>query len=242
MSLAKTIAALAQCGALAVCCGCGRHDAEPRTYVESAPPPAPSSVSMPAAMPPGMAGHAMPPGMAGHGGMPPGMGTGGMPPGMAGPAMAPQGPVAPLAWIEPAGWSKHPGPGQGMRRATFEIPFAAPGTGSVECALSLLPGAAGGGLAPNVMRWAGQLELAVPQDKLRAFVDGIAEQKSAGGDPLYLVDFGVLLEASAAADTPCMLAAMVRRTNDCVFVKLVAPRATLAAEKARFEALARSIK
>lgn len=176
---------------------CGRRDAEPRVYTESAP-----ASPAPAAMPPDA---------------------------------VPMPPPAEIAWTLPEGWKANPG--GGMRRATFT--FEAAGA-THECALTSLVGEAGG-VAANVTRWAGQIDLAVPPEKLRAFVDALPVLKTAAGNPMWIVDFSKM-EGGRADGAPSMIAAIVRRASDTVFLKLTAPRAVIDARRAAFESLAASLR
>ena len=152
------------------------------------------------------------------------------------PAMdVPLPPAADMAWTVPAGWTERPG--EGMRRATFTVDA---GGQTYECALTSLAGEAGG-VSANVMRWAGQLGIAVPPERLRAFVDALPEQKTAAGAPMWVVDFASLT-AGLPGEVPSMLAAIVRRPQDTLFLKFMAPRAVVEAHRTEFEALAGSLR
>lgn len=146
-------------------------------------------------------------------------------------ASAPAG----LAWTCPAGWEERPA--SGMRRACFAVRH---GTNEYECSVTVLPGAAGG-LPANVMRWAGQIGLEIDPGRLRTFVDELQERRTAAGDPLTIVDFTRLTPAPPG-DPPLMLAAMIVRPSDRVFVKLTAPRAAIDAARPGFEALCLSLR
>lgn len=147
----------------------------------------------------------------------------------------PMPPPAEIAWTLPEGWKANPG--GGMRRATFTFEEAG---AAHECALTSLAGEAGG-VAANVARWAGQVGLDAPPETLRAYVDALPERKTAAGSPMWIVDF-TALEDGRAADAPLMIAAIVRRANDTVFLKLTAPRAVIVARRAAFESLAASLR
>lgn len=160
-----------------------------------------------------------------------------VPSGPAPAADAPAGAPAPagLAWTCPAGWEERPA--SGMRLASFAVRHD---TNEYECSITVLPGAAGG-LPANVMRWAGQIGLEIDPGRLRAFVDELQERRTAAGDPLSIVDFTRLTPAPPG-DPPLMLAAMIRRPSDRVFVKLTAPRAAIEAHRAGFESLCLSLR
>ncbi len=151
------------------------------------------------------------------------------------PGNVPMPPPAEVAWTLPEGWKANPG--GGMRRATFTFEEAG---ATQECALTSLAGEAGG-VTANVTRWAGQIGLAASPEKLRAFVDALPERKTAAGSPMWIVDLSTL-EDGRAADAPRMIAAIVRRANDTVFLKLTAPRAVIDARRAAFESLATSLR
>ncbi len=189
--------------AAALASSCGRRDAAPRVYTESAP-----GAPAPAAMPPAAA---MPAGNV------------------------PMPPPAEVEWTVPEGWTVRPA--EGMRLATFVVEE---GGQPFECALTSLAGAAGG-VPANVIRWAGQIGLAVPQEKLRAFVDALPERKTAAGAPLWIADF-TALDDGRAADAPTMIAAIVRRDGDTLFLKLTAPRPVIESRRAAFESLAASLR
>jgi hypothetical protein len=182
---------------------CGRRDAAPRIYTESAP-----AVPAPAAAPPAV-------------GMPQGNVT--MPP------------PSEVAWTVPDGWTVRPA--EGMRRATFVFEE---GGQALECALTSLAGEAGG-VPANVTRWAGQIGLAVPPERLRAFVDALPERKTAAGHAMWIADF-TPLDDGRAADAPTMIAAIVRRPADTLFLKLTAPKPVIESRRAAFEALAASLR
>jgi hypothetical protein len=155
------------------------------------------------------------------------------------PAMPPMArkPIAPVTWTAPAGWTGLPG--QSMRFATFLITNA---QGAAECSGITLAGNAGG-VASNVQRWAGQVGLSLSPEQLKTFADGLKEEKTAAGQPLWIVDLTTLpVPDGAPADAPSMLAAIVNRENDTVFLKLTAPRALIALERARLRELAMSVK
>lgn len=147
----------------------------------------------------------------------------------------PMPPAADVEWTAPKGWTAMPG--QGMRRATFVIRDDA---GEYECSLISLAGEAGG-LAANIHRWAGQIGLGLAPDALRAFIDSIPQRSTSAGTPLWIVDF-----TEAAADRadgePWMLAAIVRRPADTLFLRLTAPRPVIEAHREAFVQLAASLR
>jgi hypothetical protein len=133
-------AALALTAGVVALTGCDRDQVSHATPVQTAP----AANAAPAAMPPaGMPPAGMPPG---------GMGGGGQLP----PPPKPAGHGA-MKWTAPKGWTETAG--TGMRFATL----TAPGPGSPDLSVIVLPGPAGGEPA-NVNRWRGQLSLPAMDD------------------------------------------------------------------------------
>ncbi len=120
--------------------------------------------------------------------------------------------------------------------ATFETQA---GGDRYECSLIALPGD-GGGLIPNARRWAGQLGLAVPPDRWEAWTARIEERRTSAGHELRIMDFRTLQPEDDPAAIS-MLGAVVRRPNDSLFLKFMAPRAVLDERSATFAALAATL-
>jgi hypothetical protein len=106
--------------------------------------------------------------------------------------------------------------------------------------LTSLAGEAGG-VSANVMRWAGQLGIAVPPERLRAFVDALPEQKTAAGAPMWVVDFN-----DADGRTPRRSAVDAGGHRPAApghpLPQVQAPRAVVEAHRTEFEALAGSLR
>ena len=142
---------------------------------------------------------------------------------------------ASLSWTAPEGWDEVPG--SGMRKATF---FAHSGTQTGECSIVSFPGDVGGEAA-NLVRWAGQLGVTLSDEDAATFIEGAESFTTESGIEGRIYDFSSLL-ASAAPGTPSMLASILDRGNEKVFVKLMGPAALLADEKERFHQLSVSIR
>ncbi len=141
-----------------------------------------------------------------------------------------------LAWTTPQGWREQPA--SGVRLATF---YAGPDDKLAECTITAFPGDVGGTEA-NLRRWVGQLNRSVPAPAVfQAFLDGATPLRTEGGLQGALYDFADLLPDLAAGDMS-MLAGVLRHGNSTVFIKMMGARSTLEQERARFEALCRSIR
>lgn len=151
------------------------------------------------------------------------------------PAEIPMPPPATVTWQSPAGWQEQQG--WGMRRASFRIED---GGHTYECSLVALPGEAGGAEA-NVRRWAGQLGLSPSAEQITALLDAAVERPSLAGHPLRIFDFGAL-QPGAESDAASLLAAIVRRPSDTLFLKFLAPCGVLERHRGEFERLAESLK
>ena len=151
------------------------------------------------------------------------------------PGMPQEAGAKPLTWQAPAGWQEEPG--SGMRLATFRVDVD--GT-TAECSIVSLAGDAGG-LVPNVRRWIGQLGLDTPPtDELTSFLSDQPVITTAGGHEGMLIDLTDLMEGHPPS-APSMLAGIITRGGQTVFVKLSGTKAVLAAERERFEALCASL-
>ncbi len=112
-----------------------------------------------------------------------------------------------------------------MRVATF---FAGEDSEQVECSLVTLRGEAGG-LAANVKRWMGQLDLDVAAaGGLEAFLSRQEAFTTEGGDGGVLVDLTELGEDAAA---PSMLVGVVTRPGQTIFAKMTGSKSGLRAQR-----------
>lgn len=138
-----------------------------------------------------------------------------------------------VTWILPPGWTVREG--AGMRRATFEVSV---GGVTYECSLTVLPGEAGG-LEANARRWAAQIGRPADGPGWAQWLADSAAGTTAGGAPLWILDYSRL--PGAQPGDPSMLAAIVRRPGDSLFLKLVGPSDALSEVRDGFIALARSL-
>lgn len=122
-----------------------------------------------------------------------------------------------------------------MRRATFEVSV---GGVAYECSLTVLPGEAGG-LEANARRWAAQIGRTPDGPGWAQWLAGASAGTTAGGAPLWILDYSRL--PGAEPGTPSMLAAVVRRPGDSLFLKMVGPSEALSEVRDGFIALARSL-
>lgn len=234
--------------ALALAFGCAK---EPALNVQQQPAATPPPAATQAAMPTTAAESTPTPQElpAGH---PP---TGGMPAGHPPIAAAPQGalqiaPVAPdtgvgataLTWTAPASWTAEP-PANSMRRAQYRVP--GPG-GDGECVVFYFGPGQGGDAQSNADRWASQFvdadgQPATATKKTRtATVNGI--------DVLFVEAAGIYQAGSmvgmgqgVAKPDWALLGAVASGPDANWFFKFTAPRATLEANRAAFDAMVGSL-
>jgi hypothetical protein len=124
-----------------------------------------------------------------------------------------------IAWSTPTGWSPEQA-GQ-FQDAVWSV------AGGLSCALSVYPGD-GGGLVPNLQRWARQVG-APPPD-----AGALPKLPMLGGEAWYL-------DLSAGAGDG-MLAVYAPVDGQTVFVKLTGERAALRAQRPQFEAFCRGLR
>jgi len=149
----------------------------------------------------------------------------------AAPPSAP-GAVAPRSrplWVTPDGWIEKPG--SGMRLAAFDVPA---GESRAECTLIEL-GAEAGDVRSNVERWAGQIGLSPTPQQLDDLIASAPRERTADRDGCAVIDFTTL--PPQAGERASMLAAIVTRSSSVLFVKLMAERGVIVAERERFLAL-----
>lgn len=135
-----------------------------------------------------------------------------------------------LRWTLPPDWSEEPG--NPMRLMTFRV-----GPERAECTLTAFPGAVGG-IEGNLARWAGQLELSLAPEVLSRFARSPKTFETEGKMPCLLYDFTTVSPES----DPSMLAAILPLEGRTVFVKLVAPRRVIEAQRGAFEQFCRSLR
>ncbi len=133
-----------------------------------------------------------------------------------------------FSWQEPADWQ--PKPPSKMRLASFVVPGE---QGFADASIVVLAGSAGG-MAANVNRWRGQINLpAQSESQIKAAANKV---NSSNGSFFWFE----LIHAKKHAQA--IYAAILTRGEQTVFVKLSGPQATLAANKNKFLELCRSIK
>jgi hypothetical protein len=146
--------------------------------------------------------------------------------------------VAPssLSWSVPEGWQEEKG--SGMRIATFK---AGVGDLAVETSVISLAGGAGG-MAANVSRWMGQLNLDVPSAvELDKFIERQENIKTSSGLAVKLIDF-TQMQNDDQPEVPSMIAAVVEGTDNQVFIKMTGSRKAILKNFDAFKALVGSLK
>jgi len=138
-----------------------------------------------------------------------------------------------LQWDVPEGWTLEPG-GNAMRLATFNV--AKDGAEATTTIVAL--GGAAGGLQSNLSRWLGQLGVSPDATKLSSFISSLPEFTTAAGDKGFLAD----LSSWVAADAESMLAGIISKGDQTVFVKMTGPAPLLAEQKTSFETLCGSLR
>ena len=138
-----------------------------------------------------------------------------------------------LVWDTPENWMLEPG-GNAMRLATFKVSKL-----GIEATTTIVAlGGAAGGLESNISRWLGQLGVSADAEKLSSFINGLPEIVTVSGDKGHVVD----LSSWVSADAASMLAGIISRGDQTIFVKMTGPTALLAEEKSAFNLLCESIR
>ncbi len=135
-----------------------------------------------------------------------------------------------FSWDVPAGWV--PEPGGGMRLVTFRV-------GAVECYVVVL-GGDGGGVVGNIQRWVGQLGLELPSE---ADVAAMPLIDVLGVEAPLLEATGAYTGMGAAEATPdtTMLGVPCLISGRAVFIKMLGPKAEVAAQRESFLSFASSL-
>lgn len=131
-------------------------------------------------------------------------------------------------WVTPGGWSELPG--DGLRLARFGLP------GGGQSTVVALAGDAGG-VEANVRRWLTQLDLSLPPDRVRAFLNGASSVR--GGLDFTVFDFTPLV---AGRDDTAFLTGIASAGGQTLFVKAEAPAHVLAEQRAAFADLLTSLR
>ena len=133
-----------------------------------------------------------------------------------------------LAWTAPAHWTSKPA--GAMRKGSYTVKGAG---GEADLSITAFPGDVGGDLA-NLNRWRGQLQLPpVAQSEFEA----TTQHLDRNGLHLTVVDI-----AGTGAGAQRILGAMVPHDGSTWFFKLMGPDATVAGEKAAFQAFLDTVK
>ena len=141
-----------------------------------------------------------------------------------------------LSWTTPEGWQEEKG--GGMRVATFK---AGVGDLAVETSVISLAGSAGG-MAANVSRWMGQLNLDIPSAvELDKFIERQEKITTPSGLAVTLIDFTQLQNDDQSED-PSMIAAVVEGTGNQVFIKMTGSKQAVLKNFDAFKALVGSLK
>ena len=145
--------------------------------------------------------------------------------------------AAGLHWTAPAGWKA--GPSQVMRAATYAVPAAPGDTAASECVVYFFGAGQGGSVEANIDRWKGQFTSA---GKPAA---AVVSKRTARGIPLTTIDVageysglgGPLASSSKPVPGYRLLGAIVEGPGGNIFVKFTGPSKTVAANKAKYDAL-----
>jgi hypothetical protein len=148
--------------------------------------------------------------------------------------------AAGLHWTAPAGWK--PGPPQTMRAATYAVPAAPGDTAASECVVYFFGAGQGGSVDANIERWKGQFTNA---GKPAA---AVVSKRTAHGIPMTTIDvageysgLGGPLAASKPVAGYRLLGAIVEGPGGNIFVKFTGPAKTIAANKAKYDAMLASL-
>lgn len=141
-----------------------------------------------------------------------------------------------MTWNVPASWQEKPA--SGMRLASFvnkNDPSA------VDCSIVTL-GNGAGGLAPNVVRWLGQLKITPPSDaEIQKFIDQQDKIDLGGGLTAIMMNF-TEMQSKMPDSAPSMLAAIIDTPAQRIFVKMTGNKQKIVAESKNFRALVQSLK
>jgi hypothetical protein len=156
------------------------------------------------------------------------------PPAAAAPMPAPQSSAgAELKWIVPAGWVQ-----KGGKTSFREVTFAPAEGSNTECYISKL-GNLGGGMKPNLDRWAGQMGAEPLSEEAIAALPKIRVL----GKESPLVELKGTYRDMSGGSHPdsIMLGTISEVGTDAYFIKMVGPAAEVEAQKAGFTAFCESL-
>jgi hypothetical protein len=137
--------------------------------------------------------------------------------------IVPPAPAQSADWKKPAGWEEQPL--SEMRLGSFKV--AGNNGSSADVSVTAFPGEAGG-LASNVNRWRGQLQLSpLGEEELRRTI----ERTNVQGTPVSLID---LASPESSAKSSRILGAVLERPDQTWFVKMTGDPALLEQERKAF--------
>jgi hypothetical protein len=136
----------------------------------------------------------------------------------------PMAPVAdPAKWVKPEGWSEQPL--SEMRLGSFKVDGS--NAASADVSVTAFPGDAGG-LAPNINRWRGQLQLPpLDEDQLQQTIQRIEVE----GVQTYLVD---IQSPENAAKPSRILGAVLETLDRTWFVKMTGTPELIESQRQKF--------
>ena len=147
-----------------------------------------------------------------------------------------------IAWTAPSAWVSEP-PSNAMRRAQYRVP--GPG-GDGECYVFYFGPGQGGTPMANAERWASQFADETGQPALASMKT--RTETVGGAEVLYVEARGTFMSGGMMGDQvvprpgSALLGAVVEGPDANWFFKFTGPEATVAAERAAFEAMIRSVK
>jgi len=144
--------------------------------------------------------------------------------------------AAGLHWTAPAGWKA--GPPQTMRAATYAVPAASGDTAASECVVYFFGAGQGGSVDANIERWKGQFTNAGKP------APAVVAKRTAHGIAMTTIDvageysgLGGPIAASKPVPGYRLLGAIVEGPGGNIFIKFTGPAKTIAANKAKYDAL-----
>ena len=136
-----------------------------------------------------------------------------------------------IGYVAPDGWTEIAA--SGLRKAQFEVADAT-------CTITSFPGDVGGHVA-NIGRWLKQLNVdPPPSDQLQKFIEAMPAFETTSGFKGRVADLSHFVGADPKDES--ILAGIIQRGGETVFVKLSGPRSTLDQERAAFDGLCQSVK
>jgi hypothetical protein len=133
-----------------------------------------------------------------------------------------------LIWKAPPAWTSAPNPSS-MRLATYKLPRAGTDVEDTELAVSR----AGGNVATNIARWAGQFEGGPPPKETHTTVHDL-KVTMVQMEGAYQ---GAMGAAPSTHEGWAMMAAIVETQGESYFFKVVGPVASVRAARKPFEAM-----